>query len=72
LANDEATTGTAFAPLPTSKEWRSTAKLHHQQIRVSPVVLDAARKDGEALLRDLGTSQAGEFTPHRLNRIVDL
>jgi P-type Mg2+ transporter len=59
LANDEVTTGAAFAAPPTSKESRSTAKLHHQQIRVSPAVLDAARKDSEVLLRDLGTSQAG-------------
>jgi hypothetical protein len=56
LANDDATTGAAFAPPPTSKELRSTARLHHQQIRVSPAVLDAARKDSEVLLRDLGTS----------------
>src|SRR3984893_3888722 len=30
-----------------------------QTIRVSPAVLEAARKDGEELLRDLGTSLAG-------------
>ena len=30
-----------------------------QAIRVSPAVLEAARKDGEELLRDLGTSLAG-------------
>lgn len=35
------------------------AKTLKQTIRVSPAVLDAARKDGETLLRDLGTSLAG-------------
>ena len=34
-------------------------KTKNQNIRVSPAVLDAARKDGEALLRDLRTSAAG-------------
>jgi len=34
-------------------------KTKNQNIRVSPAVLDAARKDGEALLRDLQTSVAG-------------
>ena len=36
-----------------------TAKTNHQHIRVSPAVLDAARKDGANVLRDLGTSLAG-------------
>jgi len=36
-----------------------TGKTKNQTIRVSPAVLEAARKDGEALLRDLGTSLAG-------------
>ena len=35
------------------------AKSTRQNIRVAPAVLDAARKDGEALLRDLRTSLAG-------------
>jgi Mg2+-importing ATPase len=35
------------------------AKAKHPNIRVSPAVLDASRKDGEGLLRDLGTSPAG-------------
>jgi hypothetical protein len=38
-------------PIPT--------KAKNQNIRVSPAVLDAARKGGEALLRDLRTSAAG-------------
>ena len=38
-------------PIPT--------KTKNQNIRVSPAVLDAARKDGEALLRDLRTSAGG-------------
>jgi magnesium-transporting ATPase (P-type) len=46
-------------PSPTPKERRSAAKTNHQNIRVSPAVLDAARKDGEALFQDLGTSPAG-------------
>jgi Mg2+-importing ATPase len=35
------------------------AKAKHESIRVSPVVLDAARKDGEALLQSLGTTATG-------------
>ena len=38
-------------PIPT--------KTKNQNIRVSPAVLDAARKDGEELLRDLRTSLGG-------------
>src|ERR1700682_634148 len=38
-------------PIPT--------KTKNQNIRVSPAVVDAARKDGEALLRDLRTSPGG-------------
>lgn len=68
MANDDATTGAAFATPPTSKELRSTARLHHQQIRVSPAVLDAARKDGEVLLRDLRTSHAGLSEPEAQER----
>ena len=36
-----------------------STKTKNQNIRVSPAVIDAARKDGEALLRDLRTSAAG-------------
>jgi Mg2+-importing ATPase len=35
------------------------AKAKNQNIHVSPAVLDAARKDGEELLRSLGTTSAG-------------
>jgi P-type Mg2+ transporter len=38
-------------PIPTNKK--------NQEIHVSPAVLDAARKDSEALLRDLRTSLCG-------------
>ena len=38
-------------PIPT--------KTKNQNIRVSPAVLDAARKDGEELLRELRTSLGG-------------
>jgi P-type Mg2+ transporter len=37
----------------------SEGTLKHQNIRVAPAVLDAARKDGAALLSDLRTSLAG-------------
>src|SRR4051812_25665995 len=41
------------------KEPPIPAKTRNRNIRVSDAVLDAARKDGEAVLRDLGTSLAG-------------
>jgi P-type Mg2+ transporter len=56
LADAAGTVGSGFAQPP---ERRTAAKTHHQPISVSPAVLDAARKDGDALLRDLGTSVAG-------------
>ena len=37
----------------------TAGRAKHANIRVAPAVLDAARKDGEALLRDLKTSHAG-------------
>jgi hypothetical protein len=37
----------------------TAGRAKHANIRVAPTVLDAARKDGEALLRDLKTSHAG-------------
>jgi P-type Mg2+ transporter len=49
----------AAGTLPNHAGASGSAKAHHQAIRVSPAVLDAARKEGEALLRDLGTSLAG-------------
>jgi Cation transporter/ATPase, N-terminus len=36
-----------------------SAKTKKPAVHVSPAVLTAARKDGETLLRDLGTSLAG-------------
>lgn len=45
--------------MPHSSEWQIAAKVHHPHIRVSSEVTTAARKDGEAVLRDLGTSVAG-------------
>lgn len=46
-------------PAARPQESPPPAKTKHQNIRVAPAVLDAARKDGEALLRDLRTSLAG-------------
>ena len=45
------------APTPAAPPARAPAK--KQAIHVAPAVLDAARKDGEQLLRDLHTSPAG-------------
>ena len=56
LADDAATVGSGFAPPPQE---RAAAKNHRQPIGVSPAVLDAARKDADALLLDVGTSLAG-------------
>ena len=56
LADDAATVGSGFVPPP---QGRAAAKNHGQPIGVSPAVLDAARKDGDALLREVGTSLAG-------------
>jgi Mg2+-importing ATPase len=46
-------------PQAHSNEPRIPTKTKNHDIRVSPPVLDAARKDAEAVLRDLGTSLAG-------------
>src|ERR1700729_3462567 len=54
-ADDDESAGRSLTP----KEQRLAAKTSHQNIRVSPEVLLAARTDGEALLRDLRTSLAG-------------
>ena len=60
LVDDAETAGSKLAepparpnapPIPT--------KAKNQNIHVSPAVLDAARKDGEELLRDLRTSPSG-------------
>ena len=46
-------------PLARPNEPPIPTKTKKQNIRVSPAVLDAARKDGEELLRDLRTSLGG-------------
>jgi Mg2+-importing ATPase len=48
----------AVPPAHSGKPAIST-KTKNQNIRVSPAVLDAARKDGEVLLRDLRTAATG-------------
>jgi Mg2+-importing ATPase len=54
------TAGSTLAgPPPRPNEPPITTKAKNQNIRVSPAVLDAARKDGEELLRDLRTSLGG-------------
>jgi P-type Mg2+ transporter len=58
LPDGGATPGTQSPPPPHPKEWQ-VAKAHHPNIRVSPDVLEAARKDGDAVLQGLGTSLAG-------------
>ncbi len=57
---DPGTEGSTVAAPPAHHGKPAIAtKTKNHNIRVSPAVLDAARKDGEALLRDLGTSAAG-------------
>ena len=60
LADDSEPVGSGFARPPADpKERRVGAKNNHQPIRVSSAVINAARQDGEALIRELGTSLAG-------------
>jgi Mg2+-importing ATPase len=60
LVDDAGTPGSKPAAPPAhATEPSIPAKSKKQNIRVSPAVLDAARKDGEQLLRDLRTSSAG-------------
>ena len=60
LVDDAGTPGSKPAAPPAHPTEPSIpAKSKKQNIRVSPAVLDAARKDGEQLLRDLRTSPAG-------------
>jgi hypothetical protein len=47
------------APPAHSDKPAIPTKTKNRNIRVSPAVVDAARKDGEALLRDLRTSAGG-------------
>jgi Mg2+-importing ATPase len=46
-------------PLTVAIEPSIASKAKNQHIHVSPAVIDASRKDGEELLRDLRTSPAG-------------
>src|SRR6202162_1588114 len=60
LVDDAGTSGyKTTAPPAHPTEPSIPIKSKKQNIRVSPAVLDAARKDGEQLLRDLRTSPAG-------------
>ena len=60
LVNDAGTPGrTAASPPSQTTEPLIPPKSKKQNIHVSPAVLDAARKDGEQLLRDLRTSLDG-------------
>ena len=60
LVGDPGTAGSEVAaPPPRPEKPAIPTKAKNQHIRVSPAVLDAARKDGEALLRELRTSAAG-------------
>jgi Mg2+-importing ATPase len=60
LVEEAGTAGSKLAEPPAhSNEPPIPAKTKNQNIRVSPAVLDAARKDGEQVLRDLRTSAGG-------------
>ena len=60
LVNDVGTAGSKLAvPTGHPNEPPIPTKTKNQNIHVSPAVLDAARKDGEELLRDLRTSLGG-------------
>jgi Mg2+-importing ATPase len=60
LAGEAGPVGSQFVPPPVNPKARPMAsKADRQHIRVSPAVLNAARKDGDALLRELGTSLSG-------------
>jgi P-type Mg2+ transporter len=60
LVNADGTVVSSRAgPPPRLNEPPTLAKAKNQTIRVSPVVLDAARKDGEELLESLRTSPGG-------------
>jgi P-type Mg2+ transporter len=60
LVDDSGRAGsTLVGPPASSNDPPIPAKTKTQNIRVSPAVLDAARKDAEELLRDLRTSPGG-------------
>jgi len=59
-AHDAGGAGASLAPPPARpKEPPIPAKTRNVSIQVAPAVVDASRKEGEALLRDLRTSIAG-------------
>ena len=56
LVNTDGTVGSSVAaPPPHAAEPAIHTKTKHDNIRVSPAVIDAARKDGEELLQSLRT-----------------
>src|ERR1035441_9263732 len=58
--HDAGGAGASLAPPPAGlKDPPIPAKTRNESIQVAPAVLDASRKEGEALLRDLRTSIAG-------------
>jgi Mg2+-importing ATPase len=60
LVEDAGTAGSKLAEPPAhSNEPPLPTQTKKQNIRVSPAVIDAARKDGEQVLRDLRTSAGG-------------
>jgi Mg2+-importing ATPase len=60
LVEDAGTAGSKLSEPPAhSNEPPIPTKAKKQNIRVSPAVIDAARKDGEQVLRDLRTSAGG-------------
>ena len=60
LANSDGTVGSSLAVPPARPHQPPiSTKGKNHNIQVSPAVLDAARKDGEELLRDLRTSLCG-------------
>ena len=60
LVCDPGTAGSTVAAPPARPEKPAIAmRAKNQNIRVSPAVLDAARKEGEMLLRDLRTAPGG-------------
>ncbi len=60
LVNTDGTVGSSVAaPPPHAAEPAIHTKTKHDNIRVSPAVIDAARKDGEELLQSLRTSPKG-------------
>ena len=69
LAGDPSAAGSQVAAPPALPQKPAIpTKVKNQNIRVSPAVLDAARKGGETLLRDLRTSPGGLTQTEAENR----